>query len=52
MQIDNPYLDERTSGLSYLSELMKDSPLCWQITCDDEECVRSPLAMEAIKRIK
>ena len=51
-QIDNAFLDERTNGLSYISELMKDSPLCWQLTCDDNECVRSPLAMDAIKRIK
>ena len=31
-QIDRPFLDERTNGLSYASEKMKGSPLCWQIT--------------------
>ena len=31
-QIDRPFLDERTNGLSYASEHMKGSPLCWQIT--------------------
>lgn len=29
-QIDRPFLDERTNGLSYASEHMKGSPLCWQ----------------------
>lgn len=28
-QIDRPFLDERTNGLSYASEHMKGSPLCW-----------------------
>lgn len=50
-QIDNPHLDARTNGLSYASERMKNSPLCWQITFDDEECVRSALALEAIRRM-
>ncbi|MCR4674000.1 MAG: PhoH family protein [Lachnospiraceae bacterium] len=49
-QIDKPFLDERTNGLSYASEYMKDSPLCWQITLSAEECERSDLAMEAVKR--
>ena len=31
-QIDNPYLDEQTNGLSYASEHMKKSPFCYQIT--------------------
>lgn len=51
-QVDAKFLDERTNGLSYISEIMKGSPLCWQITCDDEECIRSPLASDAIKRIR
>lgn len=50
-QIDNPHLDARTNGLSYASERMRGSPLCWQITFDDEECVRSALALEAIQRM-
>lgn len=50
-QIDRPFLDERTNGLSYASEHMKGSSLCWQITMTTEECERSVLAMEAIKRL-
>lgn len=50
-QIDNPHLDARTNGLSYTSEKMKGSPLCWQVTFDDNECVRSALALEAISRM-
>ena len=50
-QIDRPFLDERTNGLSYASEHMKDSPLCWQITMSTEECERSALAMEAVRRL-
>lgn len=50
-QIDNPYLDERTNGLSYASERMKGSPLCCQITLSAEECERSELAMDAIQRL-
>lgn len=30
-QIDRPFLDERTNGLSYASEYMKGSPLCYPI---------------------
>lgn len=50
-QIDNPYLDERTNGLSYASEHMKGSPLCYQITLSAQECERSELAMDAIQRL-
>lgn len=50
-QIDRPFLDERTNGLSYASEHMKGSPLCWQITLTAEECERSLLAMDAVKRL-
>lgn len=50
-QIDNPYLDERTNGLSYASERMKGSPLCYQITLSAEECERSELATDAIQRL-
>ncbi|HEX3029619.1 MAG TPA: PhoH family protein, partial [Clostridia bacterium] len=51
-QIDNPLLDERTNGLSYASEKMKGSPLCYQITLAAGECERSALAMDAITRMK
>ena len=50
-QIDRPFLDERTNGLSYASEHMKGSPLCWQITMAAEECERSALAIEAVRRL-
>lgn len=50
-QIDKETLDQTTNGLVYLSERMKGSPLCAQITFNDDECVRSPLALEAIKRL-
>lgn len=50
-QIDNPLLDERTNGLSYASEKMKGSPLCFQITLTAEECERSPLAADAVQRM-
>lgn len=50
-QIDRPFLDERTNGLSYASERMKGSPLCWQITMTADECERSALAADAVKRL-
>lgn len=50
-QIDKPFLDERTNGLSYASEKMKGSPLCCQVTMLPEECERSQLALEAIRRL-
>ena len=50
-QIDNPVLDARSNGLSYASEKMRGSPLTAQITFTSDECVRSPLAIEALKRM-
>ena len=50
-QIDNPLLDERTNGLSYAMEKMKGSPLCYQVTMSVDECERSALAMDAVKRM-
>ncbi|MDD2958330.1 MAG: PhoH family protein [Lachnospiraceae bacterium] len=50
-QIDRPFLDERTNGLSYASKYMKGSPCCWQMTMTAEECERSLLAMDAVKRL-
>ena len=50
-QIDRQFLDGRTNGLSYASEHMKGSSLCWQIMMTAEECERSALAMEAVKRL-
>lgn len=48
-QIDNPNLTERYNGLVYLSEKMKGTPICAQITLNDEESVRSDLARLAAK---
>lgn len=50
-QIDSPFLDEKTNGLSYASEYMKGSPLCYQVTLTAEECERSALANDAITRL-
>ncbi len=50
-QIDRPFLNERTNGLSYAAKYMKGSPLCWQITLSAQECERSELAMDAVKRL-
>lgn len=36
-QIDRPFLDERTNGLSFAAEHMKGSSLCWQVTLTAEE---------------
>lgn len=50
-QIDNPKLDRKNNGLVYLSEIFKGSSLCAQVTFDESECVRSPLASEALSRL-
>lgn len=50
-QIDKPFLDEKTNGLSYAAKYMKGSPFCYQITMSAEECERSALAMDAVKRL-
>lgn len=50
-QIDKPFLDERTNGLSYAAKYMKGSPYCWQITLSADECERSELALDAVKRL-
>lgn len=46
-QIDNPKVDRKNNGLVYAAEKMKESKLCMQLTFEDEECTRSPLALEA-----
>ncbi len=50
-QIDRPFLDAYTNGLSYAAKYMKGSPLCWQVTLSADECERSELAMDAVKRL-
>lgn len=51
-QIDSPYLDRRTNGVSYAMERMQGSSLCCQITMRPDECERSELAMEAARRME
>lgn len=50
-QIDAPNLDRENNALVYVSEKMKNSPLCAQITFNQDECVRSPLALEAAAKL-
>ena len=50
-QIDNPLLDSQSNGLSYASEKMIGSRLCFQVTMSADECERSPLAAEAACRL-
>lgn len=50
-QIDHPFLDIRTNGLSFAAEKMKGSPLCFQITLTENECERSNLAYEGARRM-
>lgn len=51
MQIDSPFLNSRTNGLSWLSEKMKGSIYCNQLTMLSNECIRSKLAEDAINRL-
>ena len=48
-QIDNPYVDARTNGLTHVIERFKDSPLAGHVTLRKGE--RSQLAEEAAKRL-
>ncbi|MDD3268374.1 MAG: PhoH family protein [Syntrophomonadaceae bacterium] len=50
-QIDHPFLNSRSNGLCYSSEKMKGSSICCQVSLSENECERSPLAMEAAKRM-
>jgi PhoH-like ATPase len=48
-QIDNPYLDERSNGLSYVVDRMKYEKIHGHITIS--ETVRSALAQAAVERL-
>lgn len=50
-QIDNIYLNENNNGLTWVSNLMKNSPLAAQITLKDSESVRSELVKDVLKRL-
>ena len=51
-QIDSAYLDAYNNGLTYVSESMKGSPLCWQVTMNPSEGTRSQLSKDAVSRMK
>lgn len=51
-QIDNTKLNKHNNGLIYAKDCMKGSPLCAIIRFEQDHCVRSPLAEEALKRMK
>ena len=51
-QVDSPNMTSSSNGLTYVSERMKGSPFCWQITFNESECLRSSLARDALKRMK
>ena len=50
-QIDAPNLDRENNALTYVSEKMKNSPLCAQINFNQDECVRSSLTWEAAAKL-
>lgn len=50
-QIDNPRLNKDNNGLGYLIEKFRGSKLCAQVAFNYDECVRSPLANEALERL-
>lgn len=51
-QIDDQYLTDKTNGLSYIAEKMKDSALVSIITTEQSDIVRSPLAKEAVRYLE
>lgn len=50
-QIDNTKLDRHSNGLAFALEKMRGSNLCWILGFTNDECTRSPLAMEAAARM-
>ena len=50
-QCDVPSLNAANCGLTYISEHMKGSPNCWQVSFSKNECVRSELAKDALARM-
>jgi PhoH-like ATPase len=51
-QIDNTSLDVHNNGLVYLKDCMKGSSNCAILRFENENCVRSVLAEDAINRMK
>lgn len=50
-QIDNIRLDRYNNGLAFASNAMKGSKYCAQLTFTEKECLRSPLAKDALSRM-
>lgn len=50
-QVDHPYLTKHSNGLVYAAENMKGSSLCYQVALEDQDCQRSPLALEGAMRL-
>ncbi len=50
-QIDNPKLNMHNCGISYVSDRMQGSPNCCQLEFRAEECRRSAIASDAIRRL-
>lgn len=48
-QIDTSGLSLQNNGLTWVAERMKGSLLCAQVSFEEKECVRSPLAKEAVR---
>lgn len=48
--IENTMLGNRANGLSIASEIFKGSSLCWQISLQLDECDRSPISEDSLKR--
>ena len=51
-QCDNMYLDSKSNGLVFAAECFKDSPYAAIINFGEAQSVRSPLAKEALGRMK
>lgn len=51
-QIDNERVNKRSNGLVVAAEKMASSKYCMQLSFEQDECVRSDLALEASRLIK
>jgi predicted ribonuclease YlaK len=51
-QIHAPYIDETSSGLTYASRILMDSPMVAQVSFTEEEVIRHPLVKTIAMRQK
>lgn len=51
-QIHAPYIDETSSGLTYASRILMDSPMVAQVSFTEEEVIRHPLVKTVAMRQK